>query len=55
MTLENQLNGKSSIYINMPNYYNSYDSKESIACKVNGDLAFCEYTSERTIKVKYFQ
>jgi hypothetical protein len=54
MTLENEISGKSTIYINFPNYYNSYDNKESLSCKVNGDLAFCEYFAERTLKVKYF-
>jgi hypothetical protein len=55
MSLESPIDAKSAIYINLPYYYNSEDNKESLTCKVNGDLAFCDYFAERTIKVKYFQ
>lgn len=54
MSLSYLFDSTTTVYVNLPYYFNSYDNKESLTCSINNQSAFCEYTSERTLKIKLF-
>lgn len=54
LTLPFVVDYRATIYINLPLYYNVYDNPSSLVCQVNSMVAYCTYTTERTIRVKVF-
>ncbi|CAD8043436.1 unnamed protein product [Paramecium primaurelia] len=54
LVLSQPFDQKSTIYVNLPYYYNSYDNKKSLSCLMNDADAYCQYDNERTISIKLF-